>query len=48
MRPLILFLVLLSLLCGATAAMARGSGADDCPQGSTDPDCIAATKAQGK
>lgn len=28
----------------AHLAIARGQSADDCPPGSTDPDCITATK----
>jgi hypothetical protein len=46
MRSLLSLLVLLAVLFGSTAAMARGSGADDCPPGSTDPDCVA--KPNGK
>ena len=42
MRSLVTLLVLLSVLFAATAAQARGSGADDCPPGSTDPDCTQA------
>ena len=45
MRNLITLLVLLTVLCGVShVAFARGSGADDCPAGSTDPDCVAASK----
>jgi len=40
MRNLIALLVVLASLVMGTAAMARGGqAADDCPAGSTDPDC---------
>jgi hypothetical protein len=40
MRNIITFLVLLTVLLGATApAFARGASSDDCAPGSTDPDC---------
>jgi hypothetical protein len=40
MRNIITLFALLMVLLGAAApALARGTGADDCPPGSTDPDC---------
>jgi hypothetical protein len=44
MRKLALLLVLLSVLfgvsaAGVSAADARGGRTEDCPKGSTDPDC---------
>lgn len=49
MRHIITFIVLLTIILGATAAVARGGRtADDCPPGSTDPDCVDATKPPGK
>lgn len=47
MRNLLAFLILLAALGTATAAFARGQSADDCPPGSTDPDCVG-TKTNGK
>jgi hypothetical protein len=39
MRKIVSILVLLSLAFGVCAADARGGRTDDCPKGSTDPDC---------
>ena len=40
MRNVVTLLVLLAILFGATAAIARGGrDSNDCPPGSTDPDC---------
>jgi len=45
MRNIVTLLVLLAVLFSATAVYARGSGADDCPAGSTDPDCVGTKKS---
>jgi len=46
MRNIIALLILLMALFAVTAAQARGGqSADNCPPGSTDPDCIAAKPA---
>jgi len=40
MRKIVALLILLTALFGIVDAHARGGqGADDCPPGSTDPDC---------
>jgi hypothetical protein len=40
MRKIVpLFILLLLVLFGVAAADARGGRGDDCPAGSTDPDC---------
>jgi hypothetical protein len=45
MHKLIAFLVLLIALFSGIAAYARGGqAADDCPPGTTDPDCIGGGK----
>jgi hypothetical protein len=45
MRKITVLLAMLMLLLTATAALARGGqSADDCPPGSTDPDCKSSTK----
>ena len=47
MRNVVALLILLTALLVGTAAHARGGqSADDCPPGSTDPDCV--TKPNGK
>ncbi|MDR3448395.1 MAG: hypothetical protein P4M15_01365 [Alphaproteobacteria bacterium] len=47
MHKFLTFLVLLAVLLGSASAFARGGRTDDCPPGSTDPDCVA-TPAPGK
>jgi hypothetical protein len=44
MRNAIALFFLLVILLGATVAIARGGRSDDCPPGSTDPDCVDTTK----
>ena len=39
MKNLFAILLLLATLFAVTPAFARGQSADDCPPGSTDPDC---------
>jgi hypothetical protein len=48
MRSLFALLVLIAILFGVSAADARGGRTDDCPQGSTDPDCAPPPPAPGK
>ena len=49
MRNTIALLALLIALVITTAAQARGGqSADDCPPGSTDPDCKGAASSPGK
>ena len=47
MRTIIAVVILLSALLAGSVAHARGGqSADDCPAGSTDPDCKGAEKAK--